>query len=410
MEIHHPRDEKDVEAIVRAAVLGAQPLAIVGHGSKSGVGALMEPHASLDLSALSGIHGYEPHELILTLHAGTPLGEVMQLLAANHQELPFEPMDVSVLMGGNGMGTIGGAVACGWSGPRRIKAGAARDHVLGISAVSGRGEAFKAGGRVVKNVTGYDLAKLMAGSWGTLAVMTQLTLKVLPNSETETTLALTGLGEDEAARALIAALNSACDVSGAAFWPSALASRAPWHAGSGSLTMLRLEGIASSVDHRAKALVDRLKGFGEVAHCDGDTSRQLWRAVRDVTPFAHQGPAGEHAVWRVVTPPAAGLALGRDLTRAVGADYLADWGGGLIWLAVEEGADAQMAQVHAIAARHGGHAALVRASDPVRRLAASLMPRDGALEALNRRIKAGFDPLDILNRGRMGRASGEKQA
>ena len=165
-----------------------------GHGSKRAIGRPAQTDLTLDLSALSGITLYEPEELVLSAKAATPLAEIEALVAAKGQQLAFEPMDYATLLGGvAGRGTIGGALAANLSGPRRIKAGAARDHFLGFSAVSGRGETFKSGGRVVKNVTGYDLCKLIAGSWGTLAAMTEVTIKVLPAAETEETLLIRGL-------------------------------------------------------------------------------------------------------------------------------------------------------------------------------------------------------------------------
>jgi len=181
-----PRDAKDVEAAVAWALAEVKTLEIVGHGSKRGIGRAAQWDLSLDLSDLSGVTLYEPEELVLSARAGTPLAEIETLLAAHNQELAFEPMDYGPVFGAPaGCGTIGGTIAANLSGPRRIKAGAARDHFLGVSAVSGRAETFKSGGRVVKNVTGYDLCKVLAGSHGTLAVMTDVTVKVLPRAETE---------------------------------------------------------------------------------------------------------------------------------------------------------------------------------------------------------------------------------
>ena len=216
-----PRDAKDVEAAVRWALAEAKTLEIVGRGSKRGIGRAAQWDLSLDLSELSGVTLYEPEELVLSAKAGTPLAEIEKLLAEHNQELAFEPIDYGPLLGGAaGHGTIGGTVAANLSGPRRIKAGAARDHFLGFTAVSGRGETFKSGGRVVKNVTGYDLCKLMAGSWGTLAAMTDVTVKVLPRAETEQTLLVLGLDDAKAAQAMSAAMGSPNDVSGAAHLPA----------------------------------------------------------------------------------------------------------------------------------------------------------------------------------------------
>ena len=221
-----PRDAKDVEDTVLWALAENKTLEVAGRGSKRGIGRPSQSDITLDLSGLTGVTLYEPEELVLSARAGTPIAEIEQLVAANGQELAFEPMDYGPLLGGApSAGTIGGVLAANVSGPRRIKAGAARDHFLGVTAVSGRGETFKSGGRVVKNVTGYDLCKLMAGSWGTLGAMTDVTIKTLPRAETETTLVLTGLDERRAVQAMAEAMASSCEVSGAAHLPVDCAGR-----------------------------------------------------------------------------------------------------------------------------------------------------------------------------------------
>ena len=219
-----PRDGADLEAAIGWAFSEGKALELVGHGTKRGIGRAAQWDMTLDMSGFSGVTLYEPAELVLSARAGTPLAEIEALVAANGQELAFEPMDYGPLLGRHaGAATIGGALAANLSGPRRIKAGAARDHFLGVTAVSGRGETFKSGGRVVKNVTGYDLCKLLAGSWGTLAAMTDVTVKVLPRAETEATLLVSGLDDARAVRAMTAAMGSSCDVSGAAHVPSGVA-------------------------------------------------------------------------------------------------------------------------------------------------------------------------------------------
>ena len=253
------RDAKDVEQVVRAALASEQPLEIIGHGSKRAIGQPMATNALLDLSALNAVTSYEPNELIITVQAGAPLADVLSLIDSKNQQFAFEPMNTSQLLGTPNIGTIGGMIGAGLAGPRRIKAGGARDHLLGAHAVSGFGDSFKAGGRVVKNVTGYDLCKLLAGSWGTLAVMTEVTLKVMPRAESERTLVLRGLDDLAANRAMTAALGSPFDVSGAAHVPNSA-----FRAAQGALadlgsprqavTLLRLEGITASAAHRAASL------------------------------------------------------------------------------------------------------------------------------------------------------------
>ncbi len=331
------RDAADVEQAVRAAIAGEQPLEIIGHGSKRLIGQPMATNALLDLSALNAVVAYEPNELIITVQAGAPLADVLSLIDSKNQQFAFEPMNTSALLGTPDIGTIGGMIGAGLAGPRRIRAGGARDHLLGAHAVSGFGDSFKAGGKVVKNVTGYDLCKLLAGSWGTLAVMTEVTLKVMPRPESERTLVLSGLDDVTANRAMTAALGSPFDVSGAAHLPAS-AFRAGigglGDMGSQALTLLRLEGITASAVHRAASLTALLAPFGAPEILGDAASAAVWSSVRDVKPFAADGALGAWLVWRIVCPPASGGALGQALARDTGGDVVYDWGGGLIWAAM----------------------------------------------------------------------------
>src|ERR1043165_5159070 len=268
------RDAKDVEDAVRWALAEGKPLELVGRGSKRVLGRPSQSDLTLDLSGLSGVTLFEPEELVLSAKAGTPIAEIEALVESRGQQLDFEPMDYGPVLGlPAGAGSLGGALAANLSGPRRIKAGAARDHFLGFSGVSGRGEAFKSGGRVVKNVTGYDLCKLLAGSFGTLAALTDVTVKVLPRAETEETVLLLGLDDARAARAISAAMGSANDVSGAAHCPAGIAPSIQAEAGT-ALTALRLEGVAPSVAHRRRALETLLDPLGEIAVLEEGASRE----------------------------------------------------------------------------------------------------------------------------------------
>ena len=323
-----PRDEKEIVEAVAWAVSGGKKLEVIGRGSKRAIGRAAQFDTTLDVSALSGVSLYEPEELVFSAQAGTPLNEIEKLLEKNKQEFAFEPMDLGPVLGGKiGDGTLGGLLSVNFSGPRRIKAGNARDHALGIKAVSGRGEAFKAGGRVVKNVTGYDLPKLLAGSWGTLAVMTEITLKVLPVAEdVETVLAL-GLSDARAIEAMSAAMGSACDVSAAAHLPQKVAAKLPVKSvagGNASVTAFRLEGIAPSIAYRREKLERMLKPFGALAVLKADESRALWRAVRDAIPFAEKT---KNALWRISVTPSAGAKIGGAIAAATGARDVLRLGG-----------------------------------------------------------------------------------
>jgi glycolate oxidase FAD binding subunit len=404
------RDAKDVEQVVRAALASEQPLEIIGHGSKRGIGQPMATNALLDLSSLNAVTSYEPNELIVTVQAGAPLGDVKSLIDSKNQQFAFEPMNTSQLLGTPDLGTIGGMIGAGLAGPRRIKAGGARDHLLGAHAVSGFGDSFKAGGRVVKNVTGYDLCKLLAGSWGTLAVMTEVTLKVMPRAESERTLVLRGLDDISANRAMTAALGSPFDVSGAAHVPNsafraAQGALADLASARQAITLLRLEGITASAAHRAASLGEMLGSFGAAEIVEDATSAAIWSSVRDVAPFAAGGALGSWPVWRIVCPPASGGALGQVLARDTGGEVIYDWGGGLIWVALPPSTEAGVGMLRSRLNAVGGHATLFRASEQLRRNVDVFHPQEGGLARLSERVRLSFDPKNILNRGRMIRGS-----
>jgi glycolate oxidase FAD binding subunit len=400
------RDAKDVEQVVRAAIASDQPLEIIGHGSKRLIGQPMATNALLDLSDLNAVTAYEPNELIITVQVGAPLADVQSLIDSKNQQLAFEPIDTSLLLGTPDKGTVGGMIGTGLAGPRRIKAGGVRDHLLGAHAVSGFGDSFKAGGRVVKNVTGYDLCKLLAGSWGTLAVMTEVTLKVMPRPESERTLVLRGLDDVTANKAMTAALGSPFDVSGAAHVPGSVFRAADGGLGKigssgGAATLLRLEGITASAAHRATALVKALAPFGIAEILADAASAAVWTAIRDVQPFAADGTLGAWPVWRIVCPPASGGALGEKLARDTGGDVIYDWGGGLIWAPLPPKPDAQAVLVRSRVNAASGHAALIRAAQQVRANVDVFHPQPDGVASLSERVRLSFDPKSILNRGRM---------
>ena len=400
-----PFTHTDVLTAIQWALSENSPIEILGHGSKRGIGRPLQCEHTLDLSALSGVTLYEPEELVLSAKAGTPIADIERLLAQNGQELAFEPMDCTRLLGGEGpkTGTIGGAIGANLSGPRRLKAGAARDHILGINAVSGRGEVFKSGGRVVKNVTGYDLSKLMAGSWGTLAVLTDITVKVLPAAETQTTLAIRGLTDEHATAAMALAMGSSAEVSGAAHLPHGVTPRvASDMRGDDPATLLRIEGFGPSVAYRTAALKQLLKNAGPIEEITDRASKTLWRDVRDCAPFAD---GTDRPVWRVSMAPSEAHKMVLALRMEAGADAFYDWQGGLVWLRME--ADPEAETLRALIRQFGGgHATLVRASPAWRAALPVFEPQPTALAALAARLKAEFDPSGILNPGRMALGAG----
>ena len=392
-------DAQVAEAVAWAGETSRR-IEVRGAGSKAAIGRPVQADLVLDVSGLTGVLDYAPAELVLTARAGTPLAEIEALLAGAGQMLAFEPIDYGPLLGGAaGQATLGGVIASNASGPRRLKDGAARDHFLGFQAVSGRGEVFKAGGKVVKNVTGYDLSKLMAGSWGTLSILTEVSLKVLPRPQTCSTLLIPGLSDNDALRAMSLAMGSTADVSGAAHLPGGTAVRSPLPAGlnAEAVTALRLEGFGPSVAARLADLKGRLTSFGPSTALEPADSEALWAFLRDAGPLT----GDERPVWRISAPPMQGPSVLAATRTELACEGFYDWAGGLVWLAVGSGPDAGEAVVRRASAAAGGHATLIRAPAAVRATVAVFEPEPPALAALTRQVKASFDPLNLLNPGRM---------
>ena len=413
MGAYSPTTLDELREAVAEALAAAEPLELVAGGSKRGLGRPLQVPRILDLSRLSGIRDYQPAELVLTAAAATPLAEIEAALGPARQMLAFEPPDWRKLLGGDGEPTLGGALACNLSGPRRIKSGAARDHFLGFRGVSGRGEVFKSGGKVVKNVTGYDLSKLLAGSYGTLAALEEVTVKVMPRPEHTETVVLCGLKPSAAAAVMSRALNSPYEVSGAAYLPAgaAMLSTAAGLTDTSGIAAFRLEGPAPSVAFRRERLLAELAADCERAVLEDDASIAFWRAIRDVEPLAD---LPDRAVWRVSVAPGRGAALGKAIARSAEATWFADWGGGLLWVAValghgragdepaeDGGAGLIRAAIRGPDGHGGGHATLIKAPAALRGAVPVFEPQPPALAALSTRVKESFDPRHILNPGRM---------
>jgi len=398
-----PRDETDLVEVIGWAADQNTPVELVAGGSKRAIGRPLQTAHAVDLSALSGITLYEADELVLTAGAGTPVSEITEALQAHDQEMAFEPMDFTDLLGGDGAPTLGGLIAANVAGPRRIKAGGARDHALGIHAVSGRGEVFKSGGRVVKNVTGYDLSKGLSGSWGTLAAFTQITIKVLPKAETQATLLIAVADDDHGCRAMRQAMGSSAEVSGAAHLPASVAANSSVGAvasAGAAVTALRLEGIEQSVDYRAKTLIDLLSSSGSLTRLAAADSEILWQEIRDVTAFSEEGDS--RPVWRFSVAPDMGHQVTRQIQSQLSASAYYDWSGGLVWMAVDDAEDAGADIIRrSISDFGGGHATLIRATPELRASIPVFQPQQAPLAALTRRVKESFDPRGILNPGRM---------
>ena len=405
-ELLEPADIAALEGLIAGALAANRRLEIRGSGSKQSLGQVMDVEQVISMSGLTGISLYEPEELVLAARAGTPLSEIQSVLAENNQQLAFEPPDWGQLLGSENSQTLGGVIATNLSGPRRLQAGAARDHVLGVSMVTGRGEVVKTGGRVVKNVTGYDLCKLMAGSYGTLAVATDITVKVLPVGEKTRTVLVAGLDEAAAVAAMTQASSSPHNISGAAYLPERLTARSGVSyvsAAASSVTAIRVEGPGPSVEARCLALRGMFGALGDVEELHFHNSNRFWQEVGDVTPFAEQ----TGVVWRLSVPPSHAVEVVQSICAQIAVEFYLDWGGGLIWLRLSEEADDGGAAVMRGAVKTGGgHATLVRAEGPLRSNVPVFQPQSPAIESLNQRIKQGFDPGNILNPGRMNLSSG----
>lgn len=405
-EILKPRTADEVAEVVGWAVGEKSAIELMSGGTKRGLGHKISKNGEthiLDLSGVSGITNYEPEELVVSVRPGTLLPDLQEILLNEGQQLGFEPPDLGPLYGlPRGRSTVGGIVGCNLSGSRRLRAGAVRDHVLGLSCVSGRGETFKCGGRVVKNVTGYDLCKLLTGSYGTLAALTEVTLKVVPAPEKVSTFVLKDLDDAAAISAMAAGMNSAAEISAAAHIPVELALRVSGgdENAAASLTALRLEGPAPSVDGRL-IMLQQMDAFCNLESTifTNDRSLEFWANVRDVMPFSDKP---DQVLWRLSVAPSEGAKVTAAISAQLDASWYYDWAGGLIWISVP-GAEGEggCAVIRNAIAVSGGHATLIRGPDALRSRVSVFQPQDSSIGRIAQQIKDAFDPHTILNPGRM---------
>ena len=403
-ETWSPTDADQTVEAVKDALAAGRTLELLGRGTRRAFGRPVAADAVLDLSALAGVVSYQPEELILVVRPGTPMAEIAQLLAANGQCLAFEPPDFGPLWGLPAQGgSIGGAVMTGRGGPRRLTAGGPRDHSLGVKGVNGFGEAFAADGRVVKNVTGFDLPKLTAGSFGTLFAVTELTLKVLPAPPTSQTLVIRGLSDEAAMGVMSKALGCPAQVSSAAHLPADVAARSQvgeLSAAHGAVTLLRVEGVGPSVTARIAHLTDVLSAEARQAVLDREASHLAWKEIADASAFV----GGEGQIWKLSVPPMMGAAVGRRLADELSGRCFYDWGGGAVWLELPAAPDAHAGRVREVLAQVAGgeaHATLMRADADVRAQVAPFQPLAPGVAALTERVRAQFVPQRIFNPGRM---------
>ncbi len=400
-EILRPAADWELKSII--AQLGADrvPLEIIGAGTKRTIGHPIAAGALVSTASLRGITLYEPTELVMSARAGTAVSQIEVELGSRGQMLPFEPHDYGLALGTQpGLHTIGSVFATNNSGPRRISVGSARDHLIGLRGINGRAEQFKSGGRVMKNVTGYDVARGLTGSWGTLAVMTEVTFKVAPLPDDILTLVYPNLPDDLAVELLCQAMGSPFEVSGTVHLNAAHAERLPSAGLQGRavpVTAIRIENFMKSVLYRKGRLIDLLSAYGKPIELDLERSLAFWG---DIRKLAHL-PAGESILWRVSTSPSKAAELVAGLRRHMPVDATYDWSGGLIWLEIPACADAGAADIRRAVAITGGHATLIRASEAVRRQVEVFQPQTPGVERLARGLKQAFDPHGVLNPGRM---------
>jgi glycolate oxidase FAD binding subunit len=399
--MHRPAADWELSNIIVDAALRGAPLEIVAGGSKLGVGRPVRNAARVSVRGLSGIMLHEPGELVMSARAGTLVSDVESYLALKSQMLAFEPLDLGPVLGGQaGQATIGGAFATNLCGARRLSAGAARDHLIGVRAVTGHGEVVRSGGRVMKNVTGYDIARGLCGSWGTLAVMTEVTFKVVPMPESSATLAFFGLPDEIAVEVLCKAVSTPYQVTGAVHLQQVPASRL-WQSEirgqAEAATVIRIEGAPSSLTYRTDKLRALLKVYGDMHVLADAGSQDFWREMRLVTVMH----GSSNPLWRISTAPRAGPAVVAAIARYMHVEAVYDWSGGLIWLEVPQSADAGATDIRRVIALHGGHATLIRAEPQVRAIVDVFQPLDPGVDRLTRRLKAAFDPAGVLNPGHM---------
>jgi glycolate oxidase FAD binding subunit len=375
-----PSTPEELCDIVANAAQAGSKLRVRGGGSKDDIGAPAPDVTTLEMSVFSGVIDYDPPELVLTAQAATPLAEIERLVAGEGQMLAFEPFDHGPILGNSdSTATIGGIVAAAVAGPRRLSAGGTRDHVLGFEAVSGDGELFKAGSRVVKNVTGFDLSKLVAGSWGRLVALTQVTLKVLPRPEAQQTVALRGLGPESAIAVMAQALGSPAGVAAAAHLPQ-------WEGQ--PTTLFRIEGFPISVKDRLGTLESLIGEHGVSERLDPAVGEELWQNVQ----YAALLPPGR-PLWRVVTAPGRATALLDALDQA---EWLWDWAGGLTWVST----DMDPGELRDAVVATGGHATLIRGDVETRTGNTAFHPPAAAVAAMENSIRRAFDPAQVFDFGR----------
>ena len=394
-----PTNEKEISEIIKECYKKNIPLEILGLGTKRSIGRNFQFEKTLDLSNYSGIIDYKPEELYIKVKSGTPIKDIKNELEKNNQHLAFEPVDFGFLFSGKkDEGTIGGVMSCNFAGPRRFKAGSIRDHILGFKGINGRGEIIKSGGTVVKNVTGYDLSKILSGAFGTLAVLSEITIKVLPKPESNKTLFINNPHLKKGLEYLHLSLSSSSDPSGAVFYPEIFRSFFTFNdlTFSGPITAIRMEGSTLSIDHRIKKLTDEIKVTNsETNVLSQDQSDIFWEDTRNLKVFSKL----KENLIRIVIPASEAFETLNRL-KDFDAKYFVDWGGSLIWLQLDSINTKILKDIKTIVRTASGYLTIIKIEENLK-ASIDVFTVDPVKHEISEKIKKSFDPKMILNPGKM---------
>ena len=398
-DIYKPDNEKDLQEIIKYCFKKNLPIEIIGRGTKNQIGKRLQCAKTLDMSNISGIIDYKPEELYITVKAGTPILTIQNELKKNNQHLAFEPVNFSELFKkDSNEGTIGGTLSCNFSGSRRFKVGSARDHILGFKGFNGKGEKIKSGGTVVKNVTGYDLSKLITGSFGTLLVLSEITLKVLPLQTDTKTIVVSGLSLEHALGILGSAISSSNDPSGAVVYPDSLRNNFVFNdlTHPGSITAIRVEGSKTSTEQRINNLIQDLSLLDKnVTVIDSIQSEIFWEDTRSIKVFSKN----QKNILRAVVPPSETINLINRL-KSFHPTYFIDWGGSLIWIELDYLSNQKIDQIRKRILVADGYLTVIKSPENIKS-SSELFTIDPIKFKISQNIKKSFDPKRIFNPGKM---------
>ena len=397
--IFNPSSREEIAEIIRNCYKKNIPLEINGSKSKNKIGRNFQAEKTLDLTSYSGIIDYKPEELYIKVKAGTPINSIIEELDKHDQQLAFEPVDFGFLFNGkSNNGTIGGVISCNFAGPRRFKVGSARDHLLGFQGINGKGEIIKSGGTVVKNVTGYDLCKLISGSFGTLSVLTELSVKVLPKPQSSKTLIINNPHMKKAIEYLGTALSSSSDPSGGVFYPEQFDQSFTFNdlTHKGALTAIRIEGPSNSVDHRIKNLSAELGLLeNEYSILESVQTKIFWNKTKNLEIFSNS----KKNLLRIVVPISETLSVLQKM-KPFEINYFLDWGGSLIWVELEKISLKILREIKDIMQQHSGYFTIIKVEDDLK-ASADIFTIDPIKYKISEKIKKSFDPKRIFNPGKM---------